>query len=100
MKYCHRDYLFLERTIKRASRALDLHNVENNILKARGEVLLILNIERKTTKKPQSRKGEDIKGGKEQNGREVFVLLGFNFNGKLLSSHQFGKYYFSSHAKF
>lgn len=69
-------------------------------MKARGEVLLILNIERKTTKTPQSRKGEDIKGGKEQNGREVFVLSGFNFNGKLLSSHQFGKYYFSSHAKF
>lgn len=66
MKYCHRDHLFLERTIKRASRALhllflDLHNAENNILEARREVLLILNTERKTTKKVQSGKGGGCK---------------------------------------
>lgn len=70
MKYCHRDHLFLERTIKRASRALrllflDLHNVENNILEARREVLLILNIERKTSKKFKVGRGKGIKSGKE-----------------------------------
>lgn len=42
---------------------LDLHNVKNNILGARREVLLILNIQRKTNnEKLESRKGG--RGGK------------------------------------
>lgn len=108
MKYCHRDHLFLERTIKRASRALhllfvDLHNVKNNILGARREVLLILNIERKTNnKKLASRKGG--RGEKKWKSielkRDVSFSWCFSFSGKFFSSHQFGKRYFSSSAEF
>ena len=82
MKYCHRDHLFLERTIKRVSRALhllflDLHNVENNILEARREVLLILNIERKTTKKIQSGKEGGYKKWERVEWKRDVSSIGF-----------------------
>lgn len=103
MKYCHRDHLFLERTIKRASQALhllflDLHNVENNILEARRKALLILNTKKK--KKIKVGSGGRYKKWEKVEWKRNVCFIVTNFSGKLLCSHQFGKRYFASHAEF